>query len=143
MVQAYNAALAEIQLLEVSFAMAIYVETASEINKLFCEVVIVLHMMRLFHYSRVKNRILLTLNDIAPQKTNFRTALNGVLAQEANLLTDNKSHLKYVRNLLILKLKIYFLHLKFANTPNPTPSYWLKTNNFVLVEPVKPRELML
>ncbi|MBA4133461.1 MAG: bifunctional phosphoribosylaminoimidazolecarboxamide formyltransferase/IMP cyclohydrolase PurH, partial [Flavobacterium sp.] len=45
-----------------------------------------------------KNRIILILKETALPQTNVRTCLNGVLVQERNNITDNKSHLTYVTN---------------------------------------------
>ena len=46
--------------------------------------------------SEKKNRIILVQNEVALPQTNVRTCLNGVLVQERNNITDNKSHLNYV-----------------------------------------------
>lgn len=72
--------------------------TATEINKLFCEVVIApeYDTEALTILQEKKNRILLVQNDVAlPQKT-VRTCLNGLLIQERNTVTDNKEDLKTV-----------------------------------------------
>ncbi|RTY75995.1 bifunctional phosphoribosylaminoimidazolecarboxamide formyltransferase/IMP cyclohydrolase PurH [Flavobacterium sp. ZB4P23] len=72
--------------------------TATEINKLFCEVVIApeYDTEALTILQEKKNRILLVQNEVAlPQKT-ARTCLNGLLIQERNTVTDNKEALKTV-----------------------------------------------
>jgi len=72
--------------------------TASEINSLFCEVVIApsFDEKAITIISEKKNRIILVQNEVALPQTNVRTCLNGVLVQEKNNITDNKSHLNYV-----------------------------------------------
>lgn len=72
--------------------------TATEINSLFCEVVIApsFDEKAIAILSEKKNRIILVQNDVALPQTNVRTCLNGILVQERNNITDNKSHLNYV-----------------------------------------------
>ena len=72
--------------------------TAIEINSLFCEVVIApsFDEKAIAILSEKKNRIILVQNDVALPQTNVRTCLNGILVQERNNITDNKSHLNYV-----------------------------------------------
>ena len=72
--------------------------TATEINSLFCEVVIApsFDEKAITILSEKKNRIILVQNEVALPQTNVRTCLNGVLVQERNNITDNKSHLNYV-----------------------------------------------
>jgi phosphoribosylaminoimidazolecarboxamide formyltransferase/IMP cyclohydrolase len=74
--------------------------TAGEINSLFCEVVIApsFDEKAIAILSEKKNRIILILKETALPQTNVRTCLNGVLVQERNNITDNKSHLTYVTN---------------------------------------------
>ena len=69
--------------------------TAEEIHKLFCEVVIAPEYDKeaLEILKRKKNRIILIQKDIDLPKSNFRTALNGVLSQEKDNITDEKPHL--------------------------------------------------
>ncbi len=76
------------------------VETASEINKLFCEVVIAPSYddEAISILSEKKNRIILIQNDIALPEKQIRTALNGFLVQDRNNVTDNKDALKTVTN---------------------------------------------
>ena len=76
----------------------INLETAEEINQLFYEVLIApsfsTHALQLLKTK--KNRILLQQNKIKLPKTQFRTALNGVLHQEKDLKTDSISDMKVV-----------------------------------------------
>ncbi|MFV0505473.1 MAG: bifunctional phosphoribosylaminoimidazolecarboxamide formyltransferase/IMP cyclohydrolase [Bacteroidales bacterium] len=63
-------------------------ETAKEMNKLFCEVVIAPEYEKsaLDTLKSKKNRIILKLNNFEPKETQFRSLLNGVLKQDR----DNK-----------------------------------------------------
>jgi phosphoribosylaminoimidazolecarboxamide formyltransferase / IMP cyclohydrolase len=72
--------------------------TAGEINKLFCEVVIApsYDEEAISILSEKKNRIILILNDAKLPQQQVRTALNGLLVQDRNNITDNKEHLKTV-----------------------------------------------
>ena len=81
--------------------MKIDVPTAEEIHKLFCEVVIApsYEEEALKILKGKKNRIILIQNEIEFPKTSFRTALNGVLSQEKDTITDDKSMLKQATNL--------------------------------------------
>ena len=74
--------------------------TAAEIHKLFCEVVIApaYDEEALKVLKGKKNRIILIQNDIELPSASFRTALNGVLSQEKDTITDNKSMLKQATN---------------------------------------------
>ncbi len=69
--------------------------TAEEIHKLFCEVVIApaFDDEALEIIKGKKNRIILIQKEISLPKSNFRTALNGVLSQEKDCITDSKSKL--------------------------------------------------
>ncbi|MFD1063231.1 bifunctional phosphoribosylaminoimidazolecarboxamide formyltransferase/IMP cyclohydrolase [Winogradskyella litorisediminis] len=71
-------------------------ETAEEIHKLFCEVVIAPSFSD--EASEVlkgkKNRILLILNDIELPNTTVRTCLNGILVQDRDSKTDMAGELK-------------------------------------------------
>ncbi len=73
-------------------------DTAEEINKLFCEVVIAPNFTieSLNILKQKKNRIILVQKEIAFPKYQYRTALNGVLYQEKDLITDHYSGLKTV-----------------------------------------------
>ena len=72
--------------------------TANEINHLFCEVVIApaFDNDAISILSEKKNRIILVQHDVELPKTQVRTALNGLLVQDKNAVTDNKEHLKTV-----------------------------------------------
>lgn len=74
--------------------------TASEINALFCEVVIApsFDEEALIILQEKKNRIVLTINDVPLPERQVRTCLNGVLVQDRNNITDNKEGLKTVTN---------------------------------------------
>jgi phosphoribosylaminoimidazolecarboxamide formyltransferase / IMP cyclohydrolase len=74
------------------------VETAQEINKLFCEVVIAPSYddQAISILSEKKNRIILVQKPVELPQTNVRTCLNGVLVQDKNNITDNKQDLKTV-----------------------------------------------
>ncbi|SDS51441.1 bifunctional phosphoribosylaminoimidazolecarboxamide formyltransferase/IMP cyclohydrolase [Gramella sp. MAR_2010_147] len=65
-------------------------ETAEEIHKLFCEVVIAPSFSEkaLEILKGKKNRILLVLKDVELPKNQVRTCLNGVLVQDKDLKTD-------------------------------------------------------
>lgn len=75
-------------------------ETAEEIHKLFCEVVIAPSYSEkaLEILKGKKNRILLILKDIALPKDQVRTCLNGVLVQDKDLKTDSIEDLKQATN---------------------------------------------
>lgn len=72
------------------------VETAQEINNLFCEVVIApgFEAEALEILKEKKNRILLVQKEIELPKRQFRTLLNGVLEQDKDLLSETKSDLE-------------------------------------------------
>ena len=69
--------------------------TAEEIHKLFCEVVIAPEYDKeaIEILKGKKNRIILIQKTIDLPQSNYRTALNGVLSQEKDRITDEKSHL--------------------------------------------------
>ena len=73
-------------------------ETATEINNLFCEVVIApaYDNEAIEILSAKKNRIILQINDVETTNTSVRTCLNGYLVQDKNNITDNKGVLKTV-----------------------------------------------
>lgn len=79
----------------------INVQTAEEIHKLFCEVVIApsYDAEALKILKGKKNRIILIQKDTEMPAFNYRTALNGVLSQEKDNITDQISHLKNVTDL--------------------------------------------
>ena len=68
-------------------------ETANEVHKLFCEVVIApsYTSKALEILKGKKNRIILIQKDIELPTTQYRTALNGVLFQDKDLKTDDAS----------------------------------------------------
>ena len=72
--------------------------TASEINSLFCEVVIAPSYddEALNILQEKKNRIVLTINDVPLPQRQVRTCLNGLLVQDKNNITDTKQDLKNV-----------------------------------------------
>ena len=74
------------------------VATASEINKLFCEVVIApaYDDQASAILQEKKNRIILVQNEVELPNKQVRTCLNGLLIQERNNITDNKDALKTV-----------------------------------------------
>ena len=75
-------------------------ETAEEIHKLFCEVVIAPSFSKEAEeiLKGKKNRILLVLKDIELPKNQVRTCLNGVLVQDKDLKTDAPEDLKLATN---------------------------------------------
>jgi phosphoribosylaminoimidazolecarboxamide formyltransferase/IMP cyclohydrolase len=77
---------------------AIDVATATEINKLFCEVVIApsYNSEALSILQEKKNRIILIQNEVVLPQKQVRTCLNGLLIQERNNLTDAEENLKVV-----------------------------------------------
>ncbi|MEL1240843.1 bifunctional phosphoribosylaminoimidazolecarboxamide formyltransferase/IMP cyclohydrolase [Flavobacterium flavipallidum] len=74
------------------------VATATEINKLFCEVVIApaYDEEAVTILQEKKNRIILTQNDVELPQRQVRTCLNGLLIQDRNNITDNKKDLTTV-----------------------------------------------
>jgi phosphoribosylaminoimidazolecarboxamide formyltransferase/IMP cyclohydrolase len=74
------------------------VATATEINKLFCEVVIApaYDQAALVILQEKKNRIILIQNEVELPQKQVRTCLNGLLIQERNNITDTKTDLRTV-----------------------------------------------
>ncbi|MGG5505372.1 MULTISPECIES: bifunctional phosphoribosylaminoimidazolecarboxamide formyltransferase/IMP cyclohydrolase [unclassified Myroides] len=72
--------------------------TATEINQLFCEVVIApaYEAGAIEILKEKKNRIILILNEIDLPTKHVRTCLNGILVQDKDNVTDNKDHLTTV-----------------------------------------------
>jgi phosphoribosylaminoimidazolecarboxamide formyltransferase/IMP cyclohydrolase len=72
--------------------------TATEINSLFCEVVIAPSFDKeaIAILSEKKNRIILVQHDVALPNSQVRTCLNGLLVQDRNNSTDTKEDLKLV-----------------------------------------------
>ena len=77
--------------------------TAKEIHNLFCEVVIAPSYSEtaLQILKGKKNRILLVQKEVEFPNISYRTALNGVLAQEPNNITDTKEGLKNVTKRIV------------------------------------------
>ncbi|GGD20152.1 bifunctional phosphoribosylaminoimidazolecarboxamide formyltransferase/IMP cyclohydrolase [Flavobacterium orientale] len=75
--------------------------TATEINQLFCEVVIApsFDAEAISILQEKKNRIILVLNEVELPQKQVRTCLNGLLIQERNAITDTKEGLKTVTTL--------------------------------------------
>ncbi len=75
--------------------------TAEEIHKLFCEVVIApaYEDKALEILKGKKNRIILVQKDLELPGYNFRTALNGVLYQDKDAVTDGRAHLSQATEL--------------------------------------------
>ncbi|MEE1897762.1 bifunctional phosphoribosylaminoimidazolecarboxamide formyltransferase/IMP cyclohydrolase [Flavobacterium rakeshii] len=71
---------------------------ASEINQLFCEVVIApaYDNDALEVLQEKKNRIILIQNEVELPTKQVRTCLNGLLVQDKDNITDNKEHLNTV-----------------------------------------------
>jgi len=72
--------------------------TATEINSLFCEVVIATSYddEAVTILQEKKNRIILVINDVPLPQRQVRTCLNGLLVQDKNNITDTKEHIKNV-----------------------------------------------
>ena len=70
--------------------------TATEVNKLFCEVVIApaYDDDALALLKSKPNRIILIQNQVALGKTSFRNLLNGVIEQDKDLKTETEADLK-------------------------------------------------
>ncbi|WP_422360682.1 bifunctional phosphoribosylaminoimidazolecarboxamide formyltransferase/IMP cyclohydrolase [Reichenbachiella sp.] len=71
---------------------------AEEINKLFCEVLIApdYDEEALKLLKSKKNRVILKIKEMAPNPVQFKSLLNGVIVQDADLKTDVKEDLKTV-----------------------------------------------
>lgn len=82
--------------------------TATEINSLFCEVVIAPHFDAdaLAILTEKKNRIILKQNQVALPETQVRSCLNGLLVQDKNNVTDAQSDLKMVTTSLPTQVEI-------------------------------------
>jgi len=91
------------------------VATAQEINKLFCEVVIApqYNNEALTILKQKKNRIILIQKEAILPKKQFRTILNGVLAQDKDLKTANRNDFKIVTKKEPTAQEI--IDLEFAN----------------------------
>jgi len=75
-------------------------DTATEINELFCEVVIApgYSPESLDLLKSKKNRIILVQKDLELPKRQFRTILNGVLEQDKDLITETAEQLESKTN---------------------------------------------
>lgn len=75
-------------------------ETAEEIHKLFCEVVIAPQYSEeaLNTLKGKKNRVILVQKETELPKTQVRTCLNGLLVQDKDLKTDSREDLSFVTN---------------------------------------------
>ena len=75
-------------------------ETATEIHKLFCEVVIApsFSSEALSVLKGKKNRVLLVQKEAPLPKTTVRTCLNGALVQDKDFITDTLEDLSYATN---------------------------------------------
>jgi len=75
-------------------------ETATEINKLFCEVVIAPEFSNeaINILKQKKNRIILRQKETVFPKHQYKTVLNGVVYQDKDQITDSISDLKTVTN---------------------------------------------
>lgn len=76
------------------------VDTATEMNKLFFEIVLApgFNDEALQTLKSKKNRIILELKDFTLPKTQFRSLLNGVLQQDKDSKTEAKADMKTVTN---------------------------------------------
>jgi phosphoribosylaminoimidazolecarboxamide formyltransferase/IMP cyclohydrolase len=82
--------------------------TAKEIHGLFCEVVIAPSYSEdaLQILKGKKNRIILIQKDVEFPNISYRTALNGVLAQDPNNVTDSKEGLNNVTTRVVTDAEI-------------------------------------
>lgn len=89
--------------------------TAEEINNLFCEVVIApaYEDDALEVLKQKKNRIILVQNKVELPKKQFRTILNGVLAQDKDMKTANRNNFTVVTKKAPTEQEIK--DLEFAN----------------------------
>ncbi|MEI6866465.1 bifunctional phosphoribosylaminoimidazolecarboxamide formyltransferase/IMP cyclohydrolase [Flavicella sp.] len=83
-------------------------DTATEIHSLFCEVVIAPSYTTdaLVTLKGKKNRIILIQKEADFPNISYRTALNGVLAQDPNNVTDSKEALKNVTKRIVSEAEI-------------------------------------
>ncbi|MBI5218796.1 MAG: bifunctional phosphoribosylaminoimidazolecarboxamide formyltransferase/IMP cyclohydrolase [Bacteroidia bacterium] len=90
-------------------------DTASEINKLFFEVIIApgYHREALEILVQKKNRIVLVQKKAALPDFQFRSLLNGVIGQDKDVKTESKSDMRVVTNTTPSQRE--FTDLEFAN----------------------------
>ncbi len=83
-------------------------DTATEINSLFCEIVIAPSFTEnaLKLLKSKKNRILLILKKNNLKNIQIKTCLNGVLAQDKDLKTDTKKDFNFVTSLKPTEIQI-------------------------------------
>ena len=76
---------------------SIDLDTATEINSLFCEVIVApnykVEALKLL--KEKKNRIILVQKDISLPSNTYRSCLNGILVQERDSETDNAKKLEF------------------------------------------------
>ncbi len=104
-------------------------ETAEEIHKLFCEVLIApgYEEEALSILTQKKNRMILRIKDFTVQSRLFKSLLNGVIAQDADAKMETADHLEVVTDRAPKKEEIN--DLIFANKCVKH----LKSNTIVLV----------
>lgn len=90
-------------------------DTANEINSLFCEVVIApsYDEEAIEVLKQKKNRIILVQKEVELPKRQFRTILNGVLEQDKDFITEDASYLESRTNVKPTDAEI--TDLLFAN----------------------------
>jgi len=90
-------------------------ETAEEINSLFCEVVIAPAFSNdaIEKLKSKKNRVLLVQKHWSVPNRQFRTILNGVLVQDRDAITDQHQDFKKVTNAAASEQQM--LDMEFAN----------------------------
>ena len=76
---------------------SIDLDTATEINSLFCEVIVAPNYKEeaLKLLKEKKNRIILVQKDISLPSNTYRSCLNGILVQERDSETDNAKKLEF------------------------------------------------
>ena len=77
---------------------SIDLDTATEINSLFCEVIVApnYNAEALKLLKEKKNRIILVQKDISLPSNTYRSCLNGILVQERDSETDNVKKLDFI-----------------------------------------------
>ena len=77
---------------------SIDLDTATEINSLFCEVIVAPNYKEeaLKLLKEKKNRIILVQKDISLPSNTYRSCLNGILVQERDSKTDNAKKLDFI-----------------------------------------------
>jgi phosphoribosylaminoimidazolecarboxamide formyltransferase/IMP cyclohydrolase len=105
-------------------------DTAEEINKLFCEIIIApsYDQESIAILKSKKNRIILVRKDILLNKNQHRSLLNGVLAQDKDLVTDSVLSMENVTNLTATEQQLNDLEFASKICKNT------KSNAIVLVK---------